>query len=94
MTFRAFRLAAVTVEMSTIPAFAHYSFAMFVGNGPGENRQRVAVDHPHSWIMLTADNTQGPPEQWAIEMGGSSLLTQQGWFIRFETATMVGSSWR
>ncbi len=35
--------------------------------------------NPHSWIMLTVDNAQGRPEQWAIEMGGPGRLVQQAW---------------
>jgi hypothetical protein len=82
MTFRAFGLAGVAVAISTIPAFAHHSFAMFDGEKTkvllGTVRE-FQWTNPHSWIMLTVDNAQGRREQWAIEMGGPGRLTQQGW---------------
>jgi Family of unknown function (DUF6152) len=74
--------AGVAVAISTIPAFAHHSFAMFDGEKTKVLEGTVREfqwTNPHSWIMLTAANAQGRPEQWAIEMGGPGRLTQQGW---------------
>jgi hypothetical protein len=82
MTIRALALAAVTVVMPTIPAFAHHSFAMFDGEKTKVIEGTVKEfqwTNPHSWIMLTVDNDQGRPQQWAIEMGAPGRLTQQGW---------------
>jgi hypothetical protein len=87
MTLRAFSLAGAAVAISAItvpavPAFAHHSFAMFDGEKAKILEGTVKEfqwTNPHSWIMLTVDNTQGQPEQWAIEMGGPGRLAGQGW---------------
>jgi Family of unknown function (DUF6152) len=86
MTFRAFGVAgiaaAVSTMMSAIPASAHHSFAMFDGEKTKVLEGTVKEfqwTNPHSWIMLTVDNAQGQPEQWAIEMGGPGRLAGQGW---------------
>jgi len=82
MTVRAFGLAGIVVAVSTIPSFAHHSFAMFDGEKTKVLEGTVkefAWTNPHSWIVLTVDNAQGRAEQWAIEMGGPGRLTQQGW---------------
>jgi hypothetical protein len=86
MTFRAFGAAgiaaAVSAMMSAVPASAHHSFAMFDGEKAKVLEGTVKEfqwTNPHSWIMLTVDNAQGQPEQWAIEMGGPGRLAGQGW---------------
>jgi len=82
MTVQAFGLAGIVVAVSTIPTFAHHSFAMFDGEKTKVLEGTVkefAWTNPHSWIMLTVDNAEGRAEQWAIEMGGPGRLTQQGW---------------
>jgi Family of unknown function (DUF6152) len=82
MTVRALGLAAITVAISAMAAFAHHSFAMFDGEKTKVIEGTVKEfewTNPHSWIMLTVDNAQGRPEQWAIEMGAPGRLTQQGW---------------
>ena len=82
MKFRALGFAGIAVAMFAIPAVAHHSFAMFdaektkVLEGTVKEFQWT---NPHSWILLTVDNAQGQPEQWAIEMGGPGRLSQQGW---------------
>jgi hypothetical protein len=82
MKFRALGLAGIAVATSAIPAFAHHSFAMF------DAEKKLTLDgtvkefqwtNPHSWILMTVDNAQGQPEQWAIEMGGPGGLARQGW---------------
>jgi len=82
MIVQAFGLAGIAVAVSTIPTFAHHSFAMFDGEKTKVLEGTVkefAWTNPHSWIMLTVDNAEGRAEQWAIEMGGPGRLTQQGW---------------
>jgi hypothetical protein len=87
MTFRASGLAGVAVAVSvaaatSIPAFAHHSFAMFDGEKTKVLEGTIKEfqwTNPHSWILLTVANAQGQPEQWAIEMGGPGRLSQQGW---------------
>ncbi len=82
MKIKVLGLAGIAVAMSAISAFAHHSFAMF------DPENKVMLEgtvkdfqwtNPHAWILLTVDNAQGQPEQWAIEMGGPSALARQGW---------------
>ena len=85
MTFRALGLAAIAVSamtLSALPAVAHHSFAMFDAEKTKTLEGTVKEfqwTNPHSWILLTVDNAQGQPEQWAIEMGGPGGLARQGW---------------
>jgi hypothetical protein len=66
-----------------------------------------AVNQSAPLAMLTADNGEGRPEQWAIDMGGPRRLTQQDWvptvltpgmkvkaIIPLGRLRMVGSRWR
>jgi hypothetical protein len=88
MTFGPFSFAGVAVVISAlttpsaVPAFAHHSFAMFDGEKTQVLEGTIKEfqwTNPHSWIVLTVDNAQGQPEQWAIEMGGPGRLSRQGW---------------
>lgn len=76
-------LAAIAVSvLSAVPAVAHHSFAMFDAEKTATLEGTVKEfqwTNPHSWILLTVDNAQGQPEQWAIEMGGPGALARQGW---------------
>jgi hypothetical protein len=45
------------------------------------------VDESAAWIVLTVDG-KGRPEQWAIEMNGSSGLAREGWQPRTLTPGM------
>src|SRR5258708_22813812 len=91
MTFRALGFAGIAVAMTAIPAIAHHSFAMFdaektkVLEGAVKEFQWT---NPHSWILMTVDNAQGQPEQWAIEMGGPGGLARQGWVPKTLTPGM------
>jgi hypothetical protein len=91
MKIRALGLAAVAVAMSGIAAFAHHSFAMFDGEKSISLEGTIKEfqwTNPHSWIIMTVDNAQGKPEQWAIEMGGPSALARQGWVPKTLTPGM------
>jgi Family of unknown function (DUF6152) len=85
MTSRSLGLAAIAVSaitLSALPAVAHHSFAMFDAEKTKTLEGTVKEfqwTNPHSWILLTVDNAQGQPEQWAIEMGGPGALARQGW---------------
>jgi hypothetical protein len=82
MTFRVSGLAGAAAFMLAMPVFAHHSFSMFDGEKTRVLEGTVKEfqwTNPHSWIMLTVDNSEGRPEQWAIEMGGPGRLSQQGW---------------
>ena len=75
-------LAGIAVAMSAIPVSAHHSFAMFDAT-TAKTVEGTVKDfqwtNPHSWIVLTVNNAEGQPEQWAIEMGGPQGLARQGW---------------
>jgi hypothetical protein len=94
MTFQSLGLAAIAVSamtLSAIPAAAHHSFAMFDAEKTKTLEGTVKEfqwTNPHSWILLTVDNAQGQPEQWAIEMGGPGALARQGWVPKTLTPGM------
>ena len=82
MKFGTLGLAGIAVAMSAIPVVAHHSFAMFDAEKSKTLEGTVKEfqwTNPHSWILMTVDNAQGQPEQWAIEMGGPGGLARQGW---------------
>jgi hypothetical protein len=81
MTTKALVLASIMVGVSTISAQAHHAFARF--NSEREVTLEGTIKEfqwtsPHAWIMLTVDR-KGRPEEWAIEMNGSSGLAREGW---------------
>ena len=91
MKFQALGLAGIAIAMSAIPVVAHHSFAMFdaekskVLEGTVKEFQWT---NPHSWILMTVNNAEGKPEQWAIEMGGPGGLARQGWVPKTLTPGM------
>ena len=91
MTTKALVLTGIIVGMSTIYAQAHHAFARF------DPDREVTLEgtvrefqwtSPHAWIMLTVDR-KGRPEEWAIEMNGSSGLAREGWQPRTLTPGMA-----
>jgi hypothetical protein len=81
MTTKGLVLANLLVCVSTICAQAHHAFARF------DSEREVTLEgtvkefqwtSPHAWIMLTVDR-KGRPEEWTIEMNGSSGLAREGW---------------
>jgi hypothetical protein len=91
MTIKALVLAGIIVGVSTISAQAHHAFARF------DSEREVTLEgtvkefqwtSPHAWIMLTVDS-KGRPEQWAIEMNGTSGLAREGWQPRTLTPGMA-----
>ena len=91
MKFRTLGLAGIAVAMSAIPAFAHHSFAMFDAEKSMTLEGTVKEfqwTNPHSWILMTVNNAQGQPEQWAIELNGPGGLARQGWVPKTLTPGM------
>jgi hypothetical protein len=91
MKFGTLGLAGIAVAMSAIPVVAHHSFAMFDAEKSKTLEGTVKEfqwTNPHSWILMTVDNAQGQPEQWAIEMGGPGGLARQGWVPKTLTPGM------
>jgi uncharacterized protein DUF6152 len=91
MKFGTLGLAGIVVAMSAIPVVAHHSFAMFDAEKSKTLEGTVKEfqwTNPHSWILMTVNNAQGQPEQWAIEMGGPGGLARQGWVPKTLTPGM------
>jgi len=91
MKFGTLGLAGIAVAMSAIQVVAHHSFAMFDAEKSKTLEGTVKEfqwTNPHSWILMTVDNAQGQPEQWAIEMGGPGGLARQGWVPKTLTPGM------
>jgi hypothetical protein len=91
MTTKALVLAGIIVGVSAISAQAHHAFARF------DSEREVTLEgtvkefqwtSPHAWIMLRVDR-KGRPEDWAIEMNGSSGLARDGWQPRTLTPGMA-----
>ena len=91
MTTKGLVLANIIVGVSTISAQAHHAFARF------DSEREVTLQgtvkefqwtSPHAWIMLTVDR-KGRPEEWMIEMNGSSGLAREGWQPRTLTPGMA-----
>jgi hypothetical protein len=91
MTTKGLVLANFVVGVATISAQAHHAFARFdcerevTLQGTVKEFQWTS---PHAWIMLTVDR-KGRPEQWTIEMNGSSGLAREGWQPRTLTPGMA-----
>jgi len=91
MKFGTLGLAGIVVGMFAIPAIAHHSFAMFDAEKSKTLEGTVKEfqwTNPHSWILMTVNNAEGKPEQWAIEMGGPGGLARQGWVPKTLTPGM------
>ena len=91
MTTKALVLASIMVGVSAISAQAHHAFARF------DSEREVTLQgtvkefqwtSPHAWITLAVDR-KGRPEEWAIEMNGSSGLAREGWQPRTLTPGMA-----
>jgi Family of unknown function (DUF6152) len=91
MTTKALVLASIMVGVSPISAQAHHAFARF------DSEREVTLQgtvkefqwtSPRAWITLAVDR-KGRPEEWAIEMNGSSGLAREGWQPRTLTPRMA-----
>ena len=81
MKAKALALAGIIVAAPMTPVKAHHAFARFDSNREVTLQGTVKEfqwTNPHAWIVLTVDR-KGRPEQWAIEMSGSSGLAREGW---------------
>jgi Family of unknown function (DUF6152) len=76
------RLATcLLLVLSTLPASAHHSGAMFDGQKT-TTLQGTVKDfrwgNPHCWIQLVAPK-DGIAQEWSIEMGSTTQLYRSGW---------------
>ena len=91
MKFRTVGFAGIAALMSTMPAVAHHSFAMFDATKlmtlEGTVKQ-FQWTNPHAWIILLVADGEGQPVQWAIEMNGPTGLARDGWYPKTLTPGM------
>ena len=81
MKAKALALAGIIVAAPMTSVKAHHAFARFDSNREVTLQGTVKEfqwTNPHAWIVLTV-HRKGRPEQWAIEMSGSSGLAREGW---------------
>ena len=81
MKAKVLALAGIIVAAPMTSVKAHHAFARFDANREVMLQGTVKEfqwTNPHAWIVLTVDR-KGRPEQWAIEMSGSSGLAREGW---------------
>jgi hypothetical protein len=81
MKAKVLALASIIVAVPMTSVKAHHAFARFDSNREVTLQGTVKEfqwTSPHAWIVLTVDRN-GRPEQWAIEMNGSSGLAREGW---------------
>jgi hypothetical protein len=91
MKFRALCWGVVALGLSSLPASAHHSFAMFDAEKTVKLEGTVKEfqwTNPHSWILMNVANAQGGQDQWAIEMGAPGGLARQGWIPKTLTPGM------
>jgi hypothetical protein len=75
-------LAAATLSLTALPAYAHHSYAMFDAtktvalNGTVKQFQ---FTNPHSWIQVMVPGEGGAIAEWSIQMGAPFELIRAGW---------------
>lgn len=84
MKFRiAIVIAAVGLLVSTVPAFAHHSFAAEFDSAQRVNLTGVVTKvewtNPHVWFWINVtDETTGKVTNWGLEMGSPNALSRDG----------------
>lgn len=75
-------LAALTIFLSGVSAFAHHSFVAFDMTKTATLEGTVKEfqwRNPHSWIQMMVTDASGKMVEWSIEMSSPSGLARQGW---------------
>jgi hypothetical protein len=73
---------ALSLAMTSAPAWAHHSFAMFDQSRTVTIKGEVAEfqwTNPHAFIELDVANDGGGKDRWSIELNSPNNLTRQGW---------------
>jgi hypothetical protein len=77
-------LAAIIVAASSLPAFAHHSFAVYDRTKTLTLKGTVKTfqwTNPHCvvWVLVPAEGGGGEPQEWSIETTSPGVLTRGGW---------------
>jgi len=76
-------VGGVGLLLATAPASAHHAFtAVFDASKPVKLTGAVTkVDwrNPHAWFYIDVTDETGKVTNWALEMGGSTVLFRNGW---------------
>jgi hypothetical protein len=75
-------LCLLAAVLTSPPAFAHHSFAMFdltrnitlVGT-----IKEVQFTNPHVWLQVLVADGKGGQIEWSIEAGAPGMLLRTGW---------------
>ena len=75
-------MVALSVAVSSIPAWAHHSHANYNTTEfmtLSGTITEVAWTNPHVWVYMEVPDAQGVPHMWALEGGSIAALTRGGW---------------
>ena len=73
---------AFALAITSLPAAAHHSYAMF------DVEKKISVEgtvkqfawtNPHSWIRLEVMDKNGKAQEWPVELGSLTILVGLGW---------------
>ncbi len=73
--------ALAALALTSGPALAHHSFAMFDRDKQIQISGTVKefqYTNPHSWILIVAPGADGKPVEWGFESEGPSTLLRNG----------------
>ena len=75
-------VVVVVVLLSTVPLFAHHSFAAeFDDKKPitiKGSLTKVELTNPHGWLYMNVKDKDGKIQNWAVETGAPLTLIRQG----------------
>lgn len=84
MRTRFLLISAVTALMMTsVPGYAHHSFAVHYDSTKPITKEGVVTDfrftNPHGILMLDVTNAQGVKERWTVETTSPTYMRRSGW---------------
>jgi len=81
LKLRAGAAVLAAVALTSAPARAHHSAAMFDDSKIVELKgvvKELQWTNPHVWLQMTVDD-QGAKREWSIEAGSPNTLSRTGW---------------